>query len=456
MKRIAVGPQSAGSDPGPVAYGRGGTAPTVTDADLILGRLDPDDFAGGAHQARRRRRRAAAIAKPSASRSASPPTLAAYGIGEIVDENMANAARVHAVENGRGRRRPHPDRVRRRRAAARGTAGAEARHRPGDRAGARRASARPSASCTRRSRSRWCAARFMPLDGMDRAAVAAMYAEMDAVVRARRHRRRARQRGERQRTAYLRYVGQGHEVPVERAAKTSTPAALHERVRGRLPRPLRPHHRRRCHRGDELVAGPGRPRRRRAHDRAGRPATPSPRRARSSTPRHESLVEVQAYPRAALADGQLRSPAPPSSPKRPPRPWSRAATTRRAQRRRPPRPDPPDRLAGDRRMSAADRHPQPGHVGPPDRRRRGAGAGAPAHRLLHHRARGGRPLRRRLRPRGPHAGPGGHRHARSRQLHGRIGQALHRHLPRGDDEGGRRTTSPTIPGAAPATSTTSW
>ncbi|PII37589.1 hypothetical protein T190_32080 [Sinorhizobium meliloti CCBAU 01290] len=48
MRQIRVGPHSAGSEPGPACYGRGGENPTVTDADLILGRLDPDDFAGGA------------------------------------------------------------------------------------------------------------------------------------------------------------------------------------------------------------------------------------------------------------------------------------------------------------------------------------------------------------------------------------------------------------------------
>ena len=47
LGRIAVGPQSAGSEPGPVCYGRGGSEPTVTDADLVLGRIDPATFSGG-------------------------------------------------------------------------------------------------------------------------------------------------------------------------------------------------------------------------------------------------------------------------------------------------------------------------------------------------------------------------------------------------------------------------
>ncbi len=99
MGRIQVGPQSAGSEPGPASYGRGGTEATVTDSDLALGRIDPSRFAGGKiaiHPAKADEALAAGIAKTLAG-----DTLqAAYGIAEIVDENMANAARVHAVERG--------------------------------------------------------------------------------------------------------------------------------------------------------------------------------------------------------------------------------------------------------------------------------------------------------------------------------------------------------------------
>ncbi|HEY0316335.1 MAG TPA: hydantoinase/oxoprolinase family protein [Sphingomonas sp.] len=95
--RLAVGPHSAGSEPGPAAYGRGGTRPTVTDADITLGRIDPAAFAGG---------------KVTLDAAASDRALAALGIwdgdastlalgvSEIVDETMASAARVHAVEQG--------------------------------------------------------------------------------------------------------------------------------------------------------------------------------------------------------------------------------------------------------------------------------------------------------------------------------------------------------------------
>jgi N-methylhydantoinase A/oxoprolinase/acetone carboxylase beta subunit/N-methylhydantoinase B/oxoprolinase/acetone carboxylase alpha subunit len=98
LNRIAVGPHSAGSDPGPACYGRGGTLATVTDADLALGRLDPDRFAEGRLPLDK-----AATQNALAESIAGPLDLddmgAAQGICEMVDEAMANAARVHAVEH---------------------------------------------------------------------------------------------------------------------------------------------------------------------------------------------------------------------------------------------------------------------------------------------------------------------------------------------------------------------
>ena len=99
MRQIRVGPESAGSEPGPACYGRGGSKPAVTDADLVLGKLDADGFAGGTmkldHQAS-----FDALKHVLGDPLEMDARTAAFGLAEVVDENMANAARVHAVENG--------------------------------------------------------------------------------------------------------------------------------------------------------------------------------------------------------------------------------------------------------------------------------------------------------------------------------------------------------------------
>ena len=97
---LKAGPDSAGADPGPACYGRGGRRPTVTDADLALGYLDPDFFLGGAlrlDKAAAEEALRAEIAEPMGVSAAE----AAYGVCRVVDENMANAARVHVIERGK-------------------------------------------------------------------------------------------------------------------------------------------------------------------------------------------------------------------------------------------------------------------------------------------------------------------------------------------------------------------
>ncbi len=97
---LKVGPDSAGAEPGPVCYGRGGTEPTVTDADLILGYLDPAFFLGG-----KMKLDLSATENAIKTRIAEPLGIsvpeAAWGIHQVVNESMANAARVHAIERGK-------------------------------------------------------------------------------------------------------------------------------------------------------------------------------------------------------------------------------------------------------------------------------------------------------------------------------------------------------------------
>ena len=99
LRQIRVGPQSAGSEPGPACFGKGGEKPAVTDADLLLGKLDPERFAGGSlplDGAEAQKVLGRVLGAPLNM----PAITAAFGLAEVVDENMANAARVHAVETG--------------------------------------------------------------------------------------------------------------------------------------------------------------------------------------------------------------------------------------------------------------------------------------------------------------------------------------------------------------------
>lgn len=100
LGRIQVGPESAGAVPGPACYGRGGEKPAVTDANLLLGRYDPATFAGGALKLHPEKADAAMTAAVGGPLGLEAP-MAALGVVEMVDENMANAARVHAIESAK-------------------------------------------------------------------------------------------------------------------------------------------------------------------------------------------------------------------------------------------------------------------------------------------------------------------------------------------------------------------
>jgi N-methylhydantoinase A len=99
MGLLQVGPESAGADPGPACYGRGGENPTVTDADLVLGYLDPDYFLGGTmplNKAASEKALEDKVAKPLGT----SPVEAAFGIHDLINETMAAAAKTHIAEKG--------------------------------------------------------------------------------------------------------------------------------------------------------------------------------------------------------------------------------------------------------------------------------------------------------------------------------------------------------------------
>lgn len=100
LNRLQIGPESAGSEPGPVAFGKGGTEPTVTDADIAMGLIEPSRFAEG-RLTINRNAAATAIDDEIAKPLKIDAQGAAFAISEIVDENMASAGRMHAVESGK-------------------------------------------------------------------------------------------------------------------------------------------------------------------------------------------------------------------------------------------------------------------------------------------------------------------------------------------------------------------
>ena len=230
MQRILVGPDSAGAEPGPACYGRGGEQATVTDADLAIGKIDPDCFAGG-KIAVDPARAAAALTRAVGDRlGGKTATQAAIGITEIVDENMANAARVHAIERGvavgertlvafGGAAPLHASRIAEKLGIGRIIVPADAG--VGSAVGFLVA---PAAYELVRSR-------YMPLAGFAAEAANAILEELVAEAVA--HCRAAA--GERpilvRRAAFMRYAGQGHEITVampERALTAADAATLRQ------------------------------------------------------------------------------------------------------------------------------------------------------------------------------------------------------------------------------------
>jgi len=222
LARINVGPESAGSDPGPAAYARGGTEPTVTDADVVMGKIDPGRFAGG-KVAIELNRSQAAVDRAIGGPSDMTTEVAAAGISEIVTENMANAARVHAIENGK-------ETTERTLIAFGGAAPLQAARLAGklgiDRIIVPKGAGVGSAVGFLRAPIAYevVRTRFLPLKEFDAAMVNALFAEMwaeaEAVVRL----------GAKTdtlvetRTAFMRYRGQGHEISIDLPVQEYGPA----------------------------------------------------------------------------------------------------------------------------------------------------------------------------------------------------------------------------------------
>ena len=222
LGRIAVGPDSAGSEPGPVCYGRGGTEPTVTDADLVLGRIDPATFSGGTMSLDVAGAKGAVGGRIGTALDLATE-LAALAISEMVDENMANAARVHAIESGKD--------VRARTLIAFGGAAPLHAARVAEKLGMRRVLVPANAgvgSAVGLLRApvayEIVRGRLTRLDDFDAAAVNRLLAEMrteaEAIVR------KGAPAAElvEQRSAFMRYRGQGHEIAVELPVRTFTAA----------------------------------------------------------------------------------------------------------------------------------------------------------------------------------------------------------------------------------------
>ena len=215
LKRVAVGPDSAGAVPGPACYGQGGQAATVTDADLALGRIEAGAFAGGS-LALDVSAATAAIDRSIGKPLALTTHLAAFTIGEMVDENMASAARVHAVERGKS--------LDERTLVAFGGAAPLHATRVAEKLGIKRIVVPTSAGVgsavgmlsapVAYEVARSLYQRVGQLDaGLVNAHFAAMQEEASAVVKENAGGRPLLE----SRTAYMRYIGQGHEiaVPVE-------------------------------------------------------------------------------------------------------------------------------------------------------------------------------------------------------------------------------------------------
>jgi N-methylhydantoinase A len=212
LKGVSVGPESAGSEPGPACYQRGGTRPTVTDADLTLGTIDPAAFAGGTITLAPELSRKALATHIGDPLGLSPET-AAYSVHEIVCENMASAARVHAVERGQA--------ITEHTLIAFGGAAPLHAARVAEKIGIRCVIVPRNAGVgsaigflTAPISYELIKSRHMRLDKFDFASASTLLAEMSADARVLVEPGASGAPTYERRLAYMRYVGQGHEISV--------------------------------------------------------------------------------------------------------------------------------------------------------------------------------------------------------------------------------------------------
>jgi len=212
LKRVTVGPESAGSEPGPACYARGGLRPTVTDADVALGMIDPAAFAGGTIALKPDLSKAALAAAVGDPLGMSPET-AAYAVHEMVCENMASAARVHAVERG--------EIVSEHTLIAFGGAAPLHAARVAEKLGLARVLVPPNAGVgsavgflVAPISYELVKSRHMRLDNFDSATASALLSQMSRDARALVEPGARSAPVTERRLAYMRYVGQGHEITV--------------------------------------------------------------------------------------------------------------------------------------------------------------------------------------------------------------------------------------------------
>lgn len=210
MGRIQIGPKSAASDPGPICYGRGGTQATVTDANLTLGRYEPSTFAGG-RIALDQKGAEAGLERDIGSAMKVDGRMAALGVIEMVDENMSNAARVHAIESGTS--------YEGRTLIAFGGGGPVHAYRVAEKLGIGRiliptGAGVGSAIGFLRAPVGYEVFRslYQRLDALDLRAVNELFVDMESEANAVVYRASFGARIERKRQAFMRYTGQGHEI----------------------------------------------------------------------------------------------------------------------------------------------------------------------------------------------------------------------------------------------------